>query len=281
MKKIFWNRRNALLSSGGFSGGAVAVLGVIFLLVLRFAFPNVFLTLTMPLARVGTFFAEATYGVRSGFSNAVQLTSQNNVLMKRTEALAIQNRALSDKVLSLTSLLGDSRSPATVTPGLVASVLARPPVSPYDTLVLSLGADSGVTRGMEVFGTGNVPIGVVSSVTRSFSRATLFSAPGESLAAWIGAAHTPLTISGAGAGAFSAPAPRAAQIIVGDAVYAPTTLGALPIGTVVRIDSAPAEPFVTLRIAPAVNPFTLSEVVLRATDTALLGALTCATSTAP
>ena len=36
--------------------------------------------------------------------------------------------------------------------GILAGVVARPPESPYDTLVLAAGKNAGVTLGMEVFG---------------------------------------------------------------------------------------------------------------------------------
>ena len=58
--------------------------------------------------------------------------------------------------------------------GIIAGIVARPPASPYDTLVLSAGSEEGVTLGMEAFGAGGVPLGVVSSVLANFSRVTLF-----------------------------------------------------------------------------------------------------------
>ena len=58
--------------------------------------------------------------------------------------------------------------------GILAGVVARPPVSPYDTLVLAAGRVDGVEVGMEAFGAVGVPVGVVSSVLEDFSRVTLF-----------------------------------------------------------------------------------------------------------
>jgi len=153
--------------------------------------------------------------------------------------------------------------------GVVAGVVARPPESPYDSLVLAAGSNAGVALGMEAFGLGGVPIGVVSSILADFSRVTLFSAPGMNTAGWVGRAHLPLTIVGVGAGAMNAAAARPAGIAIGDTVFAPGP-GMLPIGTVVRIDSDPSSPSVTLRIQPALNLFSVSWVTVRNTGAALL-----------
>ena len=68
---------------------------------------------------------------------------------------------------------------------------------------------------------------------------------------------------------------RAANIAVGDVVSVPGP-GELPVGSVVRVDSDPLSPAVTLRIMPAANLFSLAWVELRATGVV---PMTLATST--
>ncbi|MEK7077197.1 MAG: hypothetical protein AAB967_03125, partial [Patescibacteria group bacterium] len=81
-------------------------------------------------------------------------------------------------------------------------------------------------------------------------------------------ADFPLAINGAGGGAINASVPRSAGISVGDPVFAPGS-GMLPIGTVVRVESDPSSPSVTLRIMPALNLFSIAWVVIRDTGVSL------------
>ena len=80
---------------------------------------------------------------------------------------------------------------------------------------------------------------------------------------WVGQEKIPLTLIGGGGGTLGATAPRSAPIREGDSVFLPGP-GALPIGSVVRIDSDPASPSVALRIQNAVNLFSVMWVELRA-----------------
>jgi cell shape-determining protein MreC len=279
MRKTYSLRRNALLSSGGLSLGAVALALALLCALARFAVPGVFAGATAPLLGAGAYVSGATDTFLSSFRNAADVSAQNRELMSQIQSLSVENRTLTDKVASLSALLGDSSKPASA-PGIIASVVARPPESPYDALTLGKGSADGVKIGMEAFGDSGVPIGTITWVGSGFSRLTLFSAPGASLSAWASTAHVPVTLSGAGAGAFTASVPRASGLVEGDAVYAPGS-DALPVGTIRRIGGAAASPQETLYIAPAANPFTLAYVVVRESAPALAGALSWATSTAP
>ena len=109
-----------------------------------------------------------------------------------------------------------------------------------------------------------------------FSRVTLFSAPGVITNGWVGAGNVPLIIKGAGAGVLNASVPRSAGIFVGDIVFVPGP-GMLPVGVVMRADSDPASPSVTLRIMPTINLFSVAWVTMRDTGVKLFSA----TSTLP
>jgi len=143
-------------------------------------------------------------------------------------------------------------------------------VAAYDTLVLSAGTHAGINKGMGVYGVGGLPLGVVSGVTSDFSRATLFSSPGVSVAAWVGNDHTPITLVGAGGGAYTARLPRSASIAVGDAVFL-SGPGAIPVGTVIRVGGEASDPLATLFIRPATNPFSITWVTLREVGATLAG----------
>lgn len=273
MKKTFLTKRNALLSSANVSWGALALLCAVLALMLRLLAPNLFWQMSAPLLRGADALARENRMFFSGFADTAALAERNAVLMSENAALANENQALLKKEADRDAL-ADS-VPEKNNRGIVASVLSRPPVSPYDTLVLSRGERGGVAVGQEAFGAGGVPLGVVSSVVADFSRVTLFSAPNMSTQGWVGRSNIPLEILGEGGGALRASLARSAGVAVGDAVFAPGP-GALPIGSVIRIDSDPSSPSMTLFIQPALNPFLVTWVELRDAPPAFADALSCA-----
>ncbi len=273
MKKTFLAKRNALLSSARFSSGTIALLVAIVALLLRLLAPNIFWYITAPVFRVSDSIATGSHYVLSGFNDAAALTVKNDALTNQNSALANENRALQAKIADLSALPGTSAGA-----GIPASVLVRPPQSPYDIFVLSAGTHVGVEQGMEALGPGGVPLGRITSVTEDFSQLTLFSAPGVSTLGWVGSSHTPITILGVGGGALSAVAPRSANITEGEMVYVPGP-GELSLGTVVRVDSDPSSPSLTLRIVPALNLYSVTWVELRATPLGTFTSIPSASST--
>jgi len=259
MKKTFLAKRNALLSSAGISGGVYALACAFAVLLLRLLAPNFFWHIATPIFKSADALTAKSHSFFNSFGDTAKLALKNEQLANENATLASENQALLQKVKDTSELPS----------GILAGVVARPPESPYDTLILAAGKNAGVAVGMEAFGAGGVPLGVVSSVLADFSRVTLFSSPGTTIAGWVGRANLPLTIFGAGAGAMNATAARSAGIVVGDIVSGPGP-GMLPIGTVVRVDSDPSSPSVTLRIQPARNLFSLSWVLLRDIGMALL-----------
>lgn len=265
MKKIFLAKRNALLSAAPWSWGAAALLFALFALGLRFTAPNAFWQLLTPVFQLSDIATAQTHWFFSSFGNTAELTVSNEKLQTANTQLVVENQTLREQLKRI-ALLAPSSG------GIVAAVVARPPQSPYDTLVVAGGARAGVTLGMEAFvppvvgptGGSGIPIGVVSSVDSAFSRVTLFSAPGVVTAGWVGSSTLPITLQGAGAGAFNATIARAARVADGDIVYVPGP-GLRAVGSVVRIDSDMSEPGVILRIQSAYNLFSTVFVELRAT----------------
>ncbi len=280
MKKTSLAKRNAFLLGAQLSWGGGALFFVLALLALRMVAPNVLLTLVAPLSRVGSTLSTAASRYVPTLGGASSFVALNERLVTENQVLTNENSTLLQKTKDLAALLGTASSTPSLATGILAGVVAEPPEDPYSALTLSAGSRTGVKLGMEAFATGGAPIGVVSSVLPDFSRVTLFSAPGERLSAWIGPTEMPITIYGAGAGTFTASVPRAANVTVGEIIFAPGP-GALPVGSVTRIDNIPSAPTVALRIAPVVNPASVAWVVLRESGTTLTSALSCATSTLP
>jgi cell shape-determining protein MreC len=261
MKKTFLARRNAIFSSASFSWGALALIFAVSLLLLRLIAPNFFWHVFTPIFNSANILKETSRAFISSFKSTAKLAIQNEKLADENFALTNENQTLLQKLNSVSGLVMGVNE-------VVAGVVARPPLSPYDTLVIAAGSNDNITLGMEAFGDGGVPLGIVSDVLPDFSRVTLFSSPGVIVNGWVGRASLPVTISGAGAGVMNASVSRSADIIVGDTVFAPGP-GMLPIGNVVRADSDSSSSSVILRIMPLLNLFSVSWVTVRDTGISL------------
>lgn len=251
-----YRRRNVLLSSGGVLLGGVLFVLAFIVFALQFLAPGFLPRLASPLWQAGQGATNAASAFTALFGNGPALTAERDRLALENLALHEENRTLEARLADLARLAGTVPAPEK---RILAGVLARPPVSPYDTLVVATGARAGVRVGAIAFGPGGVPVGTVATVSDSSSRIDLFSGGGRETSGWVGDTRIPVTLTGKGAGAFEATLPRGSGVAVNAVVYVPGP-GALPIGTVVRIDSDPSSPRDTIHIAPYTNPFSLTWV---------------------
>jgi cell shape-determining protein MreC len=244
------------LGTAGFVVGIGAI--VIFILVLlRIFVPSVLGMISRPFWSIGEVFSSIVHTTASTDSKA-SLVKARDQLTADTTSLTAQNAALQAKVTDLTALLGTRTE---TVKGVVASVLARPPIAPYDVLIIDQGTNAGVRIGAEVQGAGGTPIGTVGETDARQSRVTLYSTHGIETDGWVGQGRIPVTLTGAGAGAFTATVPKEAGIHVGDGVYF-AGAGAFPIGTIVSVEADPSSPSVDLDVHPYTNPFSLTWVTV-------------------
>lgn len=103
----------------------------------------------------------------------------------------------------------------------LAAVLSRPPRSPYDTFLIDLGSEDGVSVGMRVFALGNVSLGQVAVTYGKTSLVRLYSSPGEEYDAYIGDGGVVGIATGRGGGNFEMILPRGVDISEGDPITMP------------------------------------------------------------
>lgn len=257
MKRTF-ARRKALISRGTTWLGLAVLAFTMLVLLIRFLLPGVFLSVSAPLFRASSSVSASIGGLSSGFNNAAALTKERDALASQNVALAGENGVLSARIADLEATLGASEAPA---PGIIAGVIARPPQSPYDTLVVAAGKSAGVEAGDTVRAAGGLPIGSVVAVSASAARVLLYSAPNVSTPGWLGESRLPIQLEGEGGGAFTARVPRAASSTPDELVYIAGP-GSLPIGKVKGESGDPSSPFITFAIAASVNIFSITTVVI-------------------
>ena len=259
MKRQFSRSGNRALLSGGRIGILIVLVIVFFIFALRALAPDVFVFLSRPLLGVGSSLTAAVGSASGTFEDRAGIQEERDRLRVELEAAQNENVVLRTQLGDMTRLAAKENS-------ISAGVIARPPVSPYDTLVVEAGSEAGVRVGALVFGTGGIPIGTIEAISGKNAHVALYSAPGRVTEGWIGEARLPVTITGAGAGAFRATLAKDAVPQIGEQVFVPGP-GALPIGVVARVDTNPSLPEANLFIRPLVNPFTLTWVAID--DTAL------------
>jgi cell shape-determining protein MreC len=260
MKRPYSHKRNLPRSVWGFgiAIGAVVILGAFRLLI-----PGAFIALSSPLWNSGSSLTTGIGGVFAGFGDKQKLSAQNKNLEAEIQTLQAQNDVLTTRTQDLTKLLGGQTSTNdTANKGIPAGVLARPPESPYDTLIVAEGQSDGVSLNAQVYSAGGIPLGTIKHVTAHTAQVSLYSSPDRSTDGWAGESRIPMTLVGQGSGSFDATVPKASTISIGDSVYVPGP-GALPIGTVVKVDVDPSSPNSVIHIQPLVNLFSVTWVLIR------------------
>lgn len=265
------------MTSGAFTAGIAVLILAAIIVVLRLVAPGVLVAVASPFFRAGSSLAQNTRALTASFESTKNLLASESALQQENTALASENATLAAKVADLEKLLGGAREAA---PGMVAGVLARPPESPYDTLIINGGSADGVVLGERVYGPGGFPLGSVESVMQHYARIVLFSAPNISIDGWVGTARAPITLTGQGGGSFTARTSRTSSIAVGDIIYVAGP-GALALGTVAGIDNDPSSPIETLHIRSSANLFSITWVELREGGSGSWPALLVSTTTSP
>ncbi|KKR62924.1 hypothetical protein A2643_01420 [Candidatus Nomurabacteria bacterium RIFCSPHIGHO2_01_FULL_39_220] len=142
---------------------------------------------------------------------------------------------------------------------VLGSILSKPNQSPYDTLVLDIGADLGIKSGERVLALGNVLIGRIANIYHNSSKVILFSSNGEKTQVVVVEKNLPagrqgvfLELVGRGGGNFEMIMPRDLKLEKGDQVVLP---GIIPyvVGIVETIISDPRDPFVKALLTSPVN----------------------------
>lgn len=99
-----------------------------------------------------------------------------------------------------------------------AEILAVPPASLYDTVLLDQGTDDGILPGDLVRAPGGAALGRIESVEGTFSRARLFSSVGVRTEGLLPLGGESIEIIGAGGGMMHVTVPKDFEVAIGDPV---------------------------------------------------------------
>ena len=139
---------------------------------------------------------------------------------------------------------------------VVASVLTRPPQTPYDVIVIDAGLNESITIGSEVSLPEGPILGVVSEVFSKSAKVKLFSASGEETNAVLERNNVPVILIGIGGGNFRLALPRDIAIEKGDRILS-SDIASRPLATVADVSVRPTDSFKEVLAKSPTNIFAL------------------------
>ncbi len=217
---------------------------------------------------------EILYPLFTHLFRVTNTISQNasHITLKSRKALQTENDALREKLntLNVKVLLADSvfsenealRETLGNSPDrelILADVLSKPNLSPYDTLLITKGSEHSISPGAVVYADRYIPIGIVVEVYRGTSLIQLFSSPQVETAVLIGTSNILGTAVGVGGGNFRLLLPKDSLVKEGDTLSLPGVHPTI-IGIVDTIISRPEDTFIRILSKHPTNIFSITRV---------------------
>lgn len=197
----------------------------------------------------------------AGFWSAIHFKnslSQENTRLKAEHVgfalLSLERDRLAQENTELKDILGRKSDRKSV----LAAIIAKPNRSPYDTMVLDVGADSGIINGTRVLTYGGTVVGEVVNVGDATSKVELFSSPGKITAGLITEGNISVSLKGLGNGNFEATLPRGVNVPT-DAQVVSLGLNPFLIAVVGAVVNDPRNPFEVILLK---TPFNMQELKL-------------------
>lgn len=234
---------------------------IIILFVFNLFFPNFLFGSIRP---VGEFFWKTRDFLFNIVSGPLGLLSSKNNLLDEKKELELRVSQLESEVLSLRSLnqegvfLNSILQKRAQENSIFSRVLAKPPQSPFDILVIDSGSDEGVFSGAHVWSNG-ILVGWISEVNSSVSKAELFSSSKRETTAEVLRNGLSFLIKGRGGGNFEVSVPTGTDIVVGDIFVIPSSPSQI-LAKVESIEEKETDSFKKLFLSSPVNVFSLQWV---------------------
>jgi cell shape-determining protein MreC len=135
---------------------------------------------------------------------------------------------------------------------ILGNILTKPNHSPYDTIVIDIGFNSGIKEGDMVYANGNIPIGIIGKTYDKTSLITLYTSPGQKTEGFIDGTNASVVLTGRGGGNFEMIIPIELTAEKGTIIYLPGNTS-LIIAQIDEIISTPTDPFKKVLLSSTVN----------------------------
>ncbi len=242
----------------------IVVIVVLVLLALRFFAPafstRAIYAILSPFMRSGLVIRDTSKLSEGVLKSKQTLIDENNQLRteladaERKYELSGNLQAENDELRKLLDLTKNKSSVA-------ALVLSKPPLSPYDSLVIEFGAGKSVSVGERVYADGNIILGEITEVDGTAATVKLYSTASTEIIATIERNNISQKAVGAGGGNFIIKAPKEVDVVNGDVLIIPG-LDKKILGIVRQIDTQPTDSFQNVLVKSPVNIFQLKWVTI-------------------
>lgn len=268
--KMTYLRQNKRIDPSKKRTRRIVVSLVVFALLAGFVFPRAIgralHVVFSPVWKIEIGMASWAIGKAKLVQSKADLTRENEALKKESalyKVTAMELAQIREENTALKEMLGRPKKGNPV----LGVVLRRPPLSPYDTLVLDIGFSDGVRVGDLVTGQDSLTLGTVKEVLESGSIVELLSFPNRETEVLVGVKNVPAKAVGLGGGNFKMELPVEVSVSVGDSVRMPginsTIMGI--IGDVV-VDASGSVASVLLKAPYNMNDLSFVEVISSADE---------------
>lgn len=185
-------------------------------------------------------------------SSKKELWKQNELLRAEVERLTLRASVegnVRDENTELKDMLGRKPIEATF---VLAAILAKPNITPYDTLIIDRGSADGIALDMRVFVSGDVLVGEIESVEEHTARVILYSAPGIISQVVYGNTGRFFNARGQGNGTFGVDVARDIEVAEGDMFFYPG-YDNTPLGVAKKVDFDARDSFKKVLMQSPVN----------------------------
>lgn len=203
-----------------------------------------------PLWRIGSASNDALGGVAASVRSRTSLLREIERLEKDAKVLQLETFEL-PILTAENQRLQELWQRRTHDESLLGRVLARPNMTPYDTLVIDVGSLGGVAE-RDLVIVENVAIGRISSVFPRTSLVQLFSAPGVESNVSISTSSVMVVATGVGGGNFVGEVSRVIEVERGSVVVLPD-IRARVFAIVEEVQAEASDPFRTILFHLPVN----------------------------
>ncbi|MFA5778182.1 MAG: rod shape-determining protein MreC [Candidatus Paceibacterota bacterium] len=234
-------------------------IGIVFLIILFYFRAGIFNGLSYitggifrPVLILGNNVGErfGNLGVYFASKNSLSIQNRNLQTQLNEEEMRISNyNSLLAENNNLKEILNRKN---TKIPMILATILAKPNQSIYDTLIVDVGLEQGLQMGNMVFALGNIPVGRVAEVYPNSAKVVLFSNPGEKTQAIISSKDIFMELIGRGGGNFEMVLPRDLTVQKGDQVVM-SGINPYVLAVVETIISDPRDSFTKALLSSPVN----------------------------
>lgn len=225
MKMNYLLRNNIFNERKRKPGGFVISIIIVILLIFLFGFS----VTRGVLFKMATPFWWLSNSVHSFFSYSIETLQSKTSLILKNNLLKEENNKIKQQIAlfeivkkeneDLKSLLGRKTYNKKY---VLAAVLVKPFLSPYDSLIIDIGESDGVSVGDKVIADGNVYIGYVFEVYSDTSKVILYSSPGQKVNVLVGENNIEKGAVGIGGGNFRIEIPREIGVVEGDTIIIPS-----------------------------------------------------------